>query len=693
MALVALLAIGVAALRAEGGRPASDSMSAAGTGSSTTATTAFTQPGGTGVVSISQEGMEAAELVLIDTRDPEESNDDEVVLVSMDGVEQGRGPLNGWHPSHPDQGADVRPMQGGFVLTAAPPLDGPVPGCGAVHGSAGLRVAVCGRGRAPDEIRRIDLYGQERHLAGPVDTDGHWRFAFLSPDGAWVLAQWSGCDSPGAFLIDVSSSERVPVAALELSSLAIGWSTDGQAIVGTPDGGCSAERSERGTYLVDPESLERRRLHELIPVTRLTGDYEWSGNRLERVMSRAWRDRNLEPLGGQPSHGGGDAEAGIVFDGHDIGIWAVPLDELPPDWEAPDELTFTCGSDRYFLADWGPSGSTEDPPAPDWHLLERAAQRLVPGLYCTLGAHSDRPGVPMDEEILFAFRRHGSTWAVGRASGTEYRLTHGPGDSGPAVGPDRSTTAFGRRDYEGVYDETIVLDARRGRAKPIGIAGVAAFSTDGQLAVGEPVDDDLADTEIVVREPGSWSETARITLGPQREVGSVVDLAWDVDNRSLLASVAHWNLPDRPAGTALWWIDTVGASAHRLAVRDADGAGDWIIGSARSGGAFPAIRKLGNQATWGELRVSTETARLEPWGPLPHGTDEVSLDPSSVAYLSPAGKVQVRRSGPSFTFEPGPEEAFLLGDGRNLFLLSRSGRLTHLLAGVAAGSSPPATDS
>jgi hypothetical protein len=87
----------------------------------------------------------------------------------------------------------------------------------------------------------------------------------------------------------------------------------------------------------------------------------------------------------QPSHGGGDAEDGIVFEGHDVEVYAAPLDELPDQREQrPGELRFTCGEARYFLFDYGPSEETTPPP-PDRDLLQRAADRLVPGLYCTRG--------------------------------------------------------------------------------------------------------------------------------------------------------------------------------------------------------------------------------------------------------------------------------------------------------------------
>lgn len=66
------------------------------------------------------------------------------------------------------------------------------------------------------------------------------------------------------------------------------------------------------------------------------------------------------------------------------------------------------------------------------------------------------------------------------------------------------------------------------------------------------------------------------------------------------------------------------------------------------------------------------------------------LDPGAVAYLVPVGPVQARwHPDGTFTFEPGSEDAWLVGDGRNLFILGRSGSLTHLLSDVAAVGHPP----
>ena len=628
-----------------------------------------------GLVPLDEGGRAAAELVLVDEADPGRADDDQVVLVSMDGTEHGRGQREGWEPEHPDRGADFHVTGEGVRLTEAPAVDGPVQGCGAVHGAAGMRLAVCG-GHG-EEIRVIDTYGEQQLLAGPAAGEGEWGYAVPSPNGGWVLAQWSGgCGRGQAYLLE-SSGDPEPVAALGPGSVAVGWTADSRAVVGSTGEGLCHGAAERGTYLVDPSPHDARKIHALPTMTRLTGFHEWTANRLERVMSRALTERQLVDCCGQPSHGGGDAESGMVFDGHDVQVYAVPQEEFRGKPEG-DPLTFACGTDHYFLFDRGPTGSGQES-ASDWALLERAAQMLAPMLYCTMGG--DPQGPLVEEDLLFAYQHRGSVWGVGR-SGARHRLTHGPGDSCPVVGPDGATVVFGRLNYDGVYDDLVAVDPRSGAREPLGIAGVAAFSPDGHLAVGEPVDDDLADIEVVVRDGAS--ETARIPLGPQREVGSVTGIAWDTDNRRVLTVLSG------SAGHTLWHVDTERRSARTVRLDGIDGTAEWVIGPARTRGVFPAIRKQADQVVWGEVRVSSGAAHFDSWGSLPVAGDGPALDPAAAEYVLPAGRVQVRRHHDgTFTFAPGPEDAWLLGDGNNLVLATRSGRTTHLLSDVAAASFPP----
>lgn len=355
--------------------------------SSTTTAPAPVELYETGVISISDEDLERAKLAVFGGGDPENPEDDEVVLVTVDGTELGRGPLGRLPRNNPDLGVDFEDRGGGVVLSTAPALDDPLPGCGAVHGGGGLRVAVCGPGPETDEIRVVGADGSSRLLIGPAAEVGHWRYALPSRDGRSVLAQWSGkCEVPAVYLVNTRTGQRRPVVTAGVASTGIGWAPDGRAIIGLPVAACGAGFHSPGTYLVDPDDLgRRRRIHDYSEGAPFTGYLTYRANRLERVMSRAHDDLGLEICCNQPSHGGGDAEDGIVFEGHDIQVHAVPHDELPratPD--RPGELRFDCGRARYFLLDYGPEGSTGEA-APDRPRLDRAAKLLVRGLYCTPG--------------------------------------------------------------------------------------------------------------------------------------------------------------------------------------------------------------------------------------------------------------------------------------------------------------------
>jgi hypothetical protein len=371
--LVLLLAVLVAVVAQTGdGEPTT-------TPAATAATTTGPPFGGevrsSGAITIDGDALRRADLVMLDG--------DDVVVVSLDGTELGRGPRSGWYPSDRDVGIDVEP---GGTLIEAPTIDDPLPGCAAVHGRGGIRAVVCGVDQRPVEILVLPAAGGSRRLAGPADPSGHWRYAMPSPDGRWVLAQWSGeCEVPTAYLFPSGGGRGRLVADAGLETSAVGWTPDGRAVIGVWPGACGVASARPGTYLVDPASGDMQRIHPNHEAVLLTSVRGFFANRLERVLSRAHDELGLDLCCNQPTHGGEDAEDGIVFEGHDVEVYAAPLYELPDKRQPePGELLFDCGTARYYLVDHGPTGSDDRPP-PDAALLRRAAARLATGLYCATG--------------------------------------------------------------------------------------------------------------------------------------------------------------------------------------------------------------------------------------------------------------------------------------------------------------------
>jgi hypothetical protein len=84
---------------------------------------------------------------------------------------------------------------------------------------------------------------------------GHWRTAYLSPDGKTLLAQWSAeCEVPVAFFADGRDGAVRPVAGTSLrnapESIADGWTQDGRAIVEFPAAACGSGIHKPGIYFV-----------------------------------------------------------------------------------------------------------------------------------------------------------------------------------------------------------------------------------------------------------------------------------------------------------------------------------------------------------------------------------------------------------------------------------------------------------
>jgi hypothetical protein len=93
---------------------------------------------------------------------------------------------------------------------------------------------------------------------------GHWEQAFLAPDGRRLLVQWSAeCEIPITFVIQsrggplrVVSGERNWADAPE--SIALGFASDGRAMVLFPVAACGSGIRRAGIYAVDVRTFGRR---------------------------------------------------------------------------------------------------------------------------------------------------------------------------------------------------------------------------------------------------------------------------------------------------------------------------------------------------------------------------------------------------------------------------------------------------
>lgn len=110
------------------------------------------------------------------------------------------------------------------------------------------------RRRGPDRLRVKHPFGRTNGA-----FHGSWVWAAASPDGKTVLAQFSGeCEIPMAFFVPasggVASSVSGPYTRGEPpeNSSALGWTTDGRAIVFIPAApGCGSTHGA-GVFLIAP---------------------------------------------------------------------------------------------------------------------------------------------------------------------------------------------------------------------------------------------------------------------------------------------------------------------------------------------------------------------------------------------------------------------------------------------------------
>ncbi len=93
---------------------------------------------------------------------------------------------------------------------------------------------------------------------------GRWSWAALSPDGKTLLAQWSAeCEVPIAYFIDLRLGQARPVTPERRhggspSSIGLGWTPSGDAVVAFPRGPCGTNTGRPGIYRVSPRGAGMR---------------------------------------------------------------------------------------------------------------------------------------------------------------------------------------------------------------------------------------------------------------------------------------------------------------------------------------------------------------------------------------------------------------------------------------------------
>ena len=100
--------------------------------------------------------------------------------------------------------------------------------------------------------------------AAAAGAVGHWAWASSSPDRQTILAQWSAeCEVPIAFLVHADGGSPTPVTgeedwATSPVSVALGWTTDGRALVFLPEGPvCGSGAPKPGVYLYSAPGVGR----------------------------------------------------------------------------------------------------------------------------------------------------------------------------------------------------------------------------------------------------------------------------------------------------------------------------------------------------------------------------------------------------------------------------------------------------
>ena len=380
------------------------------TTTSTGTTTGTTTPQPTGYTGTPYGALPAVGIAVIEQG--------RMTLLDFDGKELGSGgepdlsdPPIGGVPYLSVQSSGDGPS---FGIGEPDPAEAP-PGCDQAAGAGSERIALCGgKAQGRKEIVRANVVGDVTTVIGDppgvVEGVGHWANAKPSPDGRWVLGQWSGeCEAPTAFLVSGQGGKVRNADGTDaidaVESYAVGWTPDNQAIIGFPEGVCGTTVDDRpGIYLVDPASGSRSLLRPFADQRSTAGIWRLddpTANIPERIFARALRGLDLEGCCGEPSHGGTGATVGAVLDGVDIPVTATPLGQPsspsgstsgPSAQSLDDRVTtgvidgrpyqaFDCGGYRWTL---GGPGITSDRATAG--QVGQFAKLLIPSLYCTVTA-------------------------------------------------------------------------------------------------------------------------------------------------------------------------------------------------------------------------------------------------------------------------------------------------------------------
>jgi hypothetical protein len=139
-------------------------------------------------------------------------------------------------------------------------------GCRLTDARRHVQLLVCGR-----TIKTLANDGRVRVAArAPVRSPaGHWERAMFAPRGDVFLAQWiAECEVPVAYLVSPGKLRRY-----DGESVALGWLSQGVAVIHFPNGPCGGSSRPRGIYAV-PRSGKPRLI---LRTPRLAQYLMWGG--------------------------------------------------------------------------------------------------------------------------------------------------------------------------------------------------------------------------------------------------------------------------------------------------------------------------------------------------------------------------------------------------------------------------------